>query len=71
MVADAHQNIRTGKAGGLNDEFVRFDSECCLGSDKEAARILRRCSGSFGERLNRGSFILLDIKHTGQFGDLQ
>ena len=33
---------------------------------------LRPCSGSsFGERLDRGSFVLLDVKHTRQFGDLQ
>jgi hypothetical protein len=35
-------------------------------------KFLRPCAGSsFRERLDRGSFVLLDIKHTGQFGDLQ
>ena len=28
-------------------------------------------SGTLGERLDRGSFILMDIEHAGQFGDFQ
>lgn len=48
--------------------------KCFLSYSVRAARKrfeLHGGSGTFGERLDRGSFILMDIEHAGQFGDFQ
>jgi hypothetical protein len=42
-----------------------------LGSDSKEGLELRSCSGTSGERLDRGGFVLMDIEHAVQFGGFQ
>ena len=39
-----------------------------LGSDSKEGLELRSCSGTSGERLDRGGFVLMDIEQAVQFG---
>ena len=42
-----------------------------LGSDSMEGLELRSCSGTSGERLDRGGFVLMDLEHAVQFGGFQ
>lgn len=42
-----------------------------LGSDSKEGLELRSCSGTSGERLDRGGFVLMDIEQAVQFGGFQ
>jgi len=42
-----------------------------LGSDSKEGLELRSCSGTSGERLDRGGFVLMDIEHAVQSGGFQ
>jgi hypothetical protein len=52
----------------LRDDDGRYFA---LGSNSKEGLELRSCSGTSGERLDRGGFVLMDIEHAVQFGGFQ